>query len=144
MTLEGERADWEKLVLRLDKLPNFGREPAAWERLLRPILTRFVRAFDGEPDINFWNRVCHQGPLGSGMSSMTGWLTAFCVWLEHGKWQGPPLGANEHERLAFDFEPPQRNPENGCILDGVSYPVIYEIPVGFCEVDVKLVGAGEV
>lgn len=143
MTLEGERADWEKLVLRLDKLPSFGPEPTAWARLLYPILSRFVRAFDGEPDINFWNRVCDRRLLGSGASSMTGWLTAFCVWSEQGEWQGPPLGANNVAGERSVFGSPQRNPESGCVLDGVSYPMIYKIPVGFCEVDVKLVGEGD-
>jgi hypothetical protein len=134
VTLEGERADWEKLVLRLNKLPSFGPEPAAWARLLHPVLSRFVQAFDGKPDVDFWNRVCDYRPLGSGASSMTGWLSAFCVWSEQGKWQGLPLdtGVVGHGRSV-----------NVCVLDGVPYPVIYKVPIAFCELDVKLVGDGE-
>ena len=135
VTLEGEKSDWERLLTRLDKLDSFGEEPKVWAALLRPILTRFVRAFDGEPDVEFWSRVCHYHRYGSGTSYLSGWITAFCVWSDKGKWQGPSLS-----------EPPKpiwlmrgrTVPE--LVLDKVSYPVIDsgDVPVGFCEVDVKL------
>ena len=64
VTLEGEKSDWERLLARLDKFDSFGEEPKAWAAMLRPILTRFVRAFEGEPDIDFWSRVCHYHPQG--------------------------------------------------------------------------------
>ncbi|KAF9463845.1 hypothetical protein BDZ94DRAFT_1257570 [Collybia nuda] len=143
VTLEGERADWERLVLRLEKLSSFGPEPAAWVKLLRPILSRFVRAFDGDPDIDFWNKICDRRFRGSGAINMTGWLTAFCVWSEQGKWQAPC--ANDLGDEISVFGSTQQNAERGYVLDGVRYPVIYNIAVGFCEVDVKLVGnEGEV
>ena len=78
VTLEGEKSDWERLLARLDKLDSFGEEPKIWAALLRPILTRFVRAFDGEPDVDFWSRVCHYHRHGSGQSYLSGWITAFC------------------------------------------------------------------
>ena len=53
VTLEGEKSDWERLLARLDKLDSFGEEPKAWAAMLRPILSCFVKAFDGEPDIDF-------------------------------------------------------------------------------------------
>ena len=59
VTLEGEKSDWELLLARADKLDSFGEEPKAWAVLLRPILTRFVRAFDGKPNVDFWSRVSH-------------------------------------------------------------------------------------
>ena len=89
--LEGEKSDWERLLARLDKLDSFGEEPKAWAAMLRPILTRFVKTFDGEPDIDFWSRVCHYYYEGSGTSYLSGWITAFCVWSGKGKWQGPPI-----------------------------------------------------
>ncbi|KAF8803981.1 hypothetical protein BYT27DRAFT_7225465 [Phlegmacium glaucopus] len=122
VTLEGEKSDWERLLARLDKLDSFGEEPKAWAALLRPILTRFVAAFDGEPDIDFWSRVCHHHPQFSGPSYISGWITAFCVWSSVGKWQG-------------------YHTSDSLVLDEVSYPVIksQDVPVGFCEVDVKLI-----
>ncbi|KAF8803973.1 hypothetical protein BYT27DRAFT_7225460 [Phlegmacium glaucopus] len=122
VTLEGEKSDWERLLARLDKLNSFGEEPKAWAALLRPILTRFVAAFDGEPDIDFWSRVCHYHPQGSGPTYLSGWITAFCVWSSVGKWQGHCTS-------------------DSLVLDEVSYPVIksQDVPMGFCEVDVKLI-----
>ena len=135
VTLEGEKSDWERLLARLDKLNSFGEEPKAWAALLRPILTRFVRAFDGEPDVDFWSRVCHYHSQGSGPTYLSGWITAFCVWSSEGKWQGPSLS-----------KPPRTiwllggGPVPELVLDKVSYPIIDsdDVPAGFCEVDVTL------
>jgi hypothetical protein len=137
VTLEGEKSDWERLLARLDKLDSFGEEPKTWAAMLRPMLTRFVRAFDGEPDIDFWSRVCHYYPQFSGPTYLSGWITAFCVWSSKGKWQGPPISDSKPSRtislLSGETVP-------GLVLDKVTYPVIESgnIPVGFCEVDVKL------
>jgi len=131
VTLEGEKSDWEKLLARVDKLEEFGVEPSAWAALLRPIFKRFVRAFDGEPDIDFWGRVCHYTSGGSGPTYLSGWITAFCVWNNEGKWQGPPP-AGHAAYQNFEAE--------GLFLDGIDYPIIDsgDVPTGFCEVDVKL------
>ncbi len=91
VTLEGERADWEKLLARLDRLPELGEEPAVWARMLRPILTRFVSAFDGEPDTKFWSEVAHSHERFYGPEDMSGWITAFCVWSSTGTWQAGAL-----------------------------------------------------
>ena len=177
VTLEGEKSDWESLLTRLDKLDSFGEEPKAWAAMLRPILTRFVGAFDGKPDIDFWTRVCHYHSNGSGPTYLSGWITAFCVWSSKGKWQGPPITEpsepSETVRLDEETSAPtslsdrikgfwsNRVPfmskrfktirlldgEMGpvLVLDKVSYPVINsnDVPVGFCEVDVKLDDNGE-
>ncbi|KAJ3484795.1 hypothetical protein NLJ89_g11953 [Agrocybe chaxingu] len=108
VTLEGAKSDWENLLARLDKLPTFGAEPAAWAALLRPILKRFVNAFDGNPDIDFWARVCHYDSGGSGPPYLSGWVTAFCVWDSNGKWQGPSLepGSDKPLSRTFGYEIP--------------------------------------
>ena len=141
VTLEGEKSDWERLLTRLDKLESFGEEPKMWAALLRPIFTRFVRAFDGEPDVEFWGQVCHYHPQGSGPTYLSGWITAFCVWSSEGKWQGPsPSKPPRTIWLLGGGTLPE------LVLDKVSYPVIEsgDVPVGFCEVDVKLDDNGEI
>ncbi|KAH9481301.1 hypothetical protein JR316_0005823 [Psilocybe cubensis] len=138
VTLEGQKEDWEKLLNRLDKLASFGREPEAWAVLLKPILRRFVSSFDGKPDIEFWGKICHIDYGGSGSDSLSGWITAFCVWSNTGKWQGPNIDE------VLSHSPVQDNGAYnqgyGLVLDGVRYAVIDDdkIPVGFCEVDVDL------
>ncbi|KAF4618562.1 hypothetical protein D9613_009791 [Agrocybe pediades] len=140
VTLEGERSDWVKILERVEKLDMFGEEPTAWANLLRPVLRRFVAAFDGEPDIDFWGKVCHHHNMGSGPTYLSGWITAFCVWSNDGKWMGP-VGPN------VSVSPPY-SPTKGNLnlqLDGVLYGYIdsNDVPTGFCEVDVKLDDNGE-
>ncbi|KAF4618484.1 hypothetical protein D9613_009747 [Agrocybe pediades] len=137
VTLEGDRSDWVKILERVDKLGTFGEEPTAWANLLRPILRRFVSAFDGEPDITFWGKVCHHYNMGSEGTYLSGWITAFCVWSNEGKWQGPKLSPD-----------PEAYHPSGVLklqLDGVDYAYVdsNDVPTGFCEVDVKLDDNGE-
>jgi len=139
VTLEGEKSDWERLLTRLDKLDSFGEEPKAWAGMLRPIFTRFVRAFDGKPDIDFWSRVCRHHPQGSGSDILSGWITAFCVWSSEGEWQGPSF-SKPSRTIELDWETVSE-----LVLDNVSYAIIEcdDVPEGFCEVDVKLDDNGE-
>ncbi|KAF9558289.1 hypothetical protein CPC08DRAFT_562706 [Agrocybe pediades] len=138
VTLEGDRSDWAMILERVDKFDTFGEEPKAWATLLRPILRRFVGAFDGEPDLDFWGKVCHHYNGGSGPMYLSGWITAFCVWSNKGEWQGPNLSP-DHDAY---------NP--GRILklqlDGVHYGYLdsQDVPTAFCEVDVKLDDNGEI
>ncbi|KAF2811253.1 uncharacterized protein BDZ99DRAFT_570486 [Mytilinidion resinicola] len=59
-TLLGKRRDWEDMLNRLDYLQGFGgAEPAQFYRLLKPILTNFVRCFDRPGDartVDFWKK----------------------------------------------------------------------------------------
>jgi hypothetical protein len=91
VTLEGERADWEKILVRLERLKEYGIQTIAWYHLLFPVISRFVKAFDA-PDsaenLDFWGKVVHREGGGSGPSYLCGWITAFCVFNEAGKWLG--------------------------------------------------------
>lgn len=91
VTLEGEKSDWEKILSRLEKLKEFGLQTIAWYHLLHPIISRFVAAFDN-PDspenLDFWGKVCLSEVGASDMTHMSGWITAFCVWNQDGKWMG--------------------------------------------------------
>ncbi|KAF9484828.1 hypothetical protein BDN70DRAFT_797078 [Pholiota conissans] len=135
VTLEGEKSDWEKLLSRIDKLKDFGAETEAWAYLLRPILRRFVNAFDGNPDIEFWEKVCHYQHHGSGASYLSGWITAFCVWDSKGRCSGSPSSAYP-SRLS-QYEDPE---EDQLFLDGVEYGTIEtdRVPSGYSQVDVDL------
>ena len=43
VTLLGEKADWDHIVRRIEKLKEYGPETTAWYRLLKPEVTRFAR-----------------------------------------------------------------------------------------------------
>ncbi|RPD61330.1 hypothetical protein L227DRAFT_610364 [Lentinus tigrinus ALCF2SS1-6] len=87
VTLEGERSDWENIYARLDRLYELGDQPSVWAEMLRPILRRFILAFDGYPDVTFWDHVAHRTSEYCGQDDLSGWLTAFCVWDNKGRWQ---------------------------------------------------------
>ncbi|KAJ7079896.1 hypothetical protein C8R44DRAFT_895574 [Mycena epipterygia] len=61
-----ERSDWAKILSRLEKLKEYGLETIAWYHLLRPVIARFIAAFDKPTspyNVDFWQRVAisHNG-----------------------------------------------------------------------------------
>ncbi|KAK2463063.1 hypothetical protein APHAL10511_004718 [Amanita phalloides] len=121
VTLEGKKEDWEAMLSRLEKLKEYGEATTAWYHLLRPVVSRFVAAYDAphsKDNLDFWNRVAHVESKGSGPRYLRGWITAFCF---------------------FDADGSQSGGK-GTVLDGVAYPRIdtNKIPPGYAEVDVKL------
>ncbi|KAF9220133.1 hypothetical protein BS17DRAFT_787946 [Gyrodon lividus] len=164
VTLEGERKDWEDIALRLERLKKYGIQTIAWYHLLRPVVSRFVAAYNSPnslENLEFWNKVAHQ-ELGSGPQWLSGWITAFCVFNEHGQWQGNKLNEErirEHEpkkllrpadplhisasQFASVYTIRQRSPY--LVLDGFPYPTIdsQDIPCGYAYLDVALDDNGE-
>ncbi|KIJ58386.1 hypothetical protein HYDPIDRAFT_119579 [Hydnomerulius pinastri MD-312] len=141
VTLEGNKSDWEALLSRLDKLQEYGTQMVAWRRLLYPILSRFVSAFDSpnSPDnLDFWSKVAQEKSHGSGYSHLTGWITAFTVFDLKGNWMGRPAGSYMSNYPLAPEEP--SGPPRPLILDGVMYPVITtgNIAPGYAEAPVNL------
>ncbi|KAJ7157537.1 hypothetical protein C8R43DRAFT_1087133 [Mycena crocata] len=127
VTLEGDRADWVDILLRLEKLKEYGIETIAWYHLLHPVISRFVAAFDAsasEENVDFWQR--------GAPSYYFGWINAFNVFSASGEWLG-------HQLNTCSFSPSRRNfPETlsaddfwaayapsgldaGLVLDGTRY-----------------------
>ncbi|KAJ7915397.1 hypothetical protein B0H13DRAFT_2455400 [Mycena leptocephala] len=108
VTLEGERADWEMLLARLDRLKlrckDFGLPAVAWYHLLHPVLAGFVGAFDDPERVEnreFWGGVVvgkeeSNGSMGGSKNAgkLSGWITAFCAFSVEGTWLGPELNAS--------------------------------------------------
>ncbi|KAJ7464187.1 hypothetical protein FB451DRAFT_1492456 [Mycena latifolia] len=94
VALEGTEFDWEDILGRLEKLKEYSLQTIAWYRLLVPVISRFIKSFD-EPEsaetVKFWQQVAHYEPGFSGPSYYTGWINAFCVFDEKGRWKGHPL-----------------------------------------------------
>ncbi|KAJ7621048.1 hypothetical protein FB45DRAFT_1062089 [Roridomyces roridus] len=168
VTLEGTKSDWVDILNRIEKLKEYGIETTAWYHLLRPVIGRFVAAFD-EPNhpgnVDFWQRVAHYQPGGSGRGDYySGWVTAFTVFSKEGKWLGLPLNATgaanvDHTTLtAADFWATFANPDaldhaygrkvrwggdpkHCLVLDDTPYHILAGsmVPPGVGEVNVKLV-----
>jgi len=120
VTILGTKADWEDILCRIDRLASFGDEPGQWALRLRLIVQRFIGAFGGERDVDFWQHICDNSGGGSFAPRYSGWITAFCWWDTQGKRLGP---------------------NSGWVLDGVAFATINigEVPAGLAEVDVELV-----
>ena len=115
VTLLGVEGDWENISSRLEKLKTYGEEPTLWYNLLKPVLARFVKSFR-EPDSDevrsFWQRIAHEQHLGSGMTCLSGWITAFCFWTADGRllYRHPGPKTHRHETLDTPVRPSHRNP----------------------------------
>lgn len=151
VTLEGTKRDWENMLMRLEKLKDYGIPAIAWYHHLRPVINRFAEAYDNPnspENLEFWNKVIiyddtTESPL------LTGWITAFCTFGQHGHWQGNALNedrSREHEpkkllrpanplhlspsQFASVYTHRDRNPR--LVLDGFPYPTmdLRTIPCG--------------
>ncbi|CAD6583574.1 MAG: hypothetical protein ASARMPREDX12_001306 [Alectoria sarmentosa] len=144
VTLLGKKKDWELIYSRLDKLDTFGAEPGQFCKLLRPVISRFVRSFD-EPSsddiVSFWQRIAHYYNMGSGPTFYSGWITAFCFWGQDGKtlYKLPGYGDSLEETSWEKAKYPL------LILDGVGYHRIEsdEVPPGYSSVPVKVDDNGD-
>ena len=160
VTLLGTKADYENILTRLDSLLdpkqlNLGAEPRAFARLLSIIIREFIKAFDGPDNISvdFWNRICTIEAVGSGSDTLTGWITAFCVWDKDGRWKGPAPSTAAFSDTADHTEPETKAPlkittgkyGESLTIGGLEYAAvdIDKIPPAYAEADVKLNDNGE-
>jgi Domain of unknown function (DUF4419) len=139
VTLLGERADWENILQRLEKLPHLGSEAGQFYNLLKPVLTYFVASFDtptAPSIVDFWNKIAHESG-GSGPTYLSGWITAFCFWDEDGKSLYTPPRTRPSGPVQIEGF---RHGNPGCDLNGTLYHRIDTnlIPGGFASVPVKL------
>ncbi|KAF7947257.1 uncharacterized protein EAE97_004506 [Botrytis byssoidea] len=132
VTLLGEISDWEEILRRLDKLEFFGpahQELIHWKEMLAPVIQNMILTFENPgaiAQVDFWSKIVHVYNL-SGGSSLTGWLTVFCLFNEDGDWQGGDRSSGQN--TFSTREPPK-------------YPIIkiQDIPTGKCEVNVRISG----
>lgn len=92
VTLEGSIRDWENIELRAQRLLEFDIDGKMnqWCKMLHPVLQNFTSSAKGKPDVQWWNRVCTFVGGDSGPTSLSGWITSFCVYDKDGQWIGSP------------------------------------------------------
>lgn len=135
VTLLGDKADWELIFGRLDKLTTFGEEPTQFCQLLQPVISRFVRSFESPTStevIDFRQRVVDVDNQMSGSTVYSGWITAFCFWDENGK-------------SLHALDPHFENQESNLCLDGAYYHKCdsENVPAGWAKVPVKVDDNGD-
>lgn len=144
VTLLGKREDWEDILQRLDKLSELGCEPSDFANLLRPVMRNFIATFDdphAASTLDFWTKIAHHS-AGSGMSVLTGWLTAFCFWRDDGESLHHESERGKEACENSIAKPRSKRTRRGCELNGVMYHAVNtdDIPNGFAFVPVKVNG----
>jgi len=57
VTLAGTKDDWVEIFKRLERFESWDEQTMVWTSMLRPILRKFIAAFDGRVDRDFWGRI---------------------------------------------------------------------------------------
>ena len=99
VTLEGTLADWQKIRSKADRLKTYGEVMVKWHSVLMPILDQFISTYNGKPDEDFWQRICHYSGGGSGPSYLSGWILAFIPFIDY-KGQKDYYHLNSVEEIA--------------------------------------------
>jgi hypothetical protein len=134
VTLQGAQDDWAEILRKLDRLPAFGRQAAAYRDQLTPILQRFIDSFaapDSATTRHFWNQIvmttganpaCPRSPA---HDSVSGWLSGFFYWTATGR------------RLARHNSTASASPKAGSVtrLDNVTYGTvaIADLPIAYAR-----------
>ncbi|KAK4176044.1 hypothetical protein QBC36DRAFT_387787 [Triangularia setosa] len=144
VTLLGERTDWADMLSRATAsgwfataVGNHHPAVAAWVVRLAKVLEYMVASFDRPDDADvrrFWTNAVHE-QTGGGNSSgrittLSGWLTAFCWWDEDGK----RIWDISDDHLDEVLGPGQKR----LVLDGIQFPVMNRDKVPPCLVKVPV------
>ena len=155
VTIEGEKSDWEEILRHLEGLKKYSIQTNTWYHLLRPIISRFVAAYNNPnapENLAFWRKAVDRIGM-SGPRWLSGWITAFCVFDPQGQWKGNKFKLAEEydgdikqtvnhwtlsaEEFASTYIHTEGKP---LTFDGFPYPRVDSdnIPCGYTYVDVKL------
>lgn len=139
VTLEGTAEDWQKLRHKLDRLQQYDLKDklmTQWHALLAPVIDEMVASVEGQPKLDFWDKICHRHGGGSGPRYLSGWVTVFACFTKEGKWQGRiPFDAPHHQ---FGFKRDGREYVDKGKPSPFQYPFINtnDLPAGALSVPV--------
>jgi len=141
VTLQGEKSDWEEILLKVQRLAKYGPEMTKWIRLLVPVIQHMIASLTEptSPDIkNFWLRACHAAGAdgSSNVRTLSGWITAFCFFSETGQ---RTMEYTDELLSAYDQEVSLAERQR-LVLGDIVYPVIehLSIPKGVVTVPVTV------
>lgn len=132
VTLLGEVSDWEHLIDKANKIPNYdiNGQLTKWHKLLMPVLKNMLESIKGNPDLIWWNQVCSHLTGDSGPHYISGWITVFTIFDDENNWIGDRFRVKENFSSEFITSP---------------WPIIEsnDICSGSCEVPIKIDDNGQ-
>lgn len=131
ITLEGDLQDWRELRQKLEAIVSYELE--WWAADLRIILDQFVKAADGNADIEFWQNIYKQTHA-YGTTIINGWIARFLPYL---KYHTNGSYSSRNKSIGKPMVIPPEEPENVRFAapDSVS---MADIPPGLSLVPVTL------
>jgi hypothetical protein len=77
VTLRGSPQDFQQVIDRVNQLRTIFTDFQWWLDTLLPHLEQLKVSAEGNPDIDWWQKICHHVGGGSGVSMLSGWLADF-------------------------------------------------------------------
>ncbi|KAM0551835.1 hypothetical protein ACHAPJ_008171 [Fusarium lateritium] len=129
VTVLGVCQDWERIITRMEVIRLFGEEACEFAEMLKPIIYG-IRQTLVQPDdrlvIDFWEKMVTRNELPGDGDYITGWISAFCFWDQHGR--PCPLRGGEVEFAGVQY-------------NKVSFD---EVPVGFASLPIIVDDKGHI
>lgn len=77
VTLRGSPEDFQQVINRVNQLRSIFVDFNWWLDALLPHLQQFKASAEGNPNIDWWQKICHEVGGGSDISMLAGWLADF-------------------------------------------------------------------
>lgn len=114
VTVAGEPEDWANLYQRVEALTEF--DLGWWTQHLLPVIDQLRIACEGNPDLDFWNRVYKKEGYGSGsQGNVTGWVNVFHPYI---------AGKNKEQMLRNKYVDWQDERGSGVETDDFPYGLV--------------------
>ncbi|CAF1038522.1 unnamed protein product [Rotaria sordida] len=85
VTLRGSPDDFQQVIDRINQFRTIFTDFHWWLDSLLPHLKQLKASAEGKPDIDWWQKICHEEGGGSGPSYLAGWLADFIPYICDGK-----------------------------------------------------------
>ncbi len=133
ITLEGSVSDWRSLREKIEILAHF--EMDWWLSSLRPILDQFVRAADGDIDLEYWQNI-YKLKKAYGWDRINGWIARLIPYIRHYQ-TGSFTVANSLLNAPFVIEPDEEPETPSGFLFSVPGLISTSLPSGLSLVPFK-------
>jgi hypothetical protein len=77
VTLRGTPNDFQSMIDRLDQLKTFFPDFVWWLDPVRSHLNELKKTAEGNPNLDWWSKICHPVGGGSDISLLSGWMADF-------------------------------------------------------------------